>query len=110
MPVTRPVVFISSTSKDLMQHREAAAKAARRAGFFDVKMEDFEAQSEKLPYNKCMQKVRECDVMVVIVAHRYGWVPPDQPGILAKSITWLECEEILRVGKEVLAFVVDADL
>ena len=92
-----------------MQHREAAAKAARQAGFFDVKMEDFEAQSEKLPYNKCMQKVRECDVMVVIVAHRYGWVPPDQPGILAKSITWLECEEILRVGKEVLAFVVDAD-
>ena len=33
MPVTRPVVFISSTAKDLPEHREAAAKAARQAGF-----------------------------------------------------------------------------
>jgi hypothetical protein len=56
-----------------------------------------------------MEKVRDCDVLVAIVAHRYGWVPPDQPGGLAKSITWLECEESLGVKKEVLAFVVDPE-
>ena len=96
MPITKPIVFISSTAKDLAAHRDAAAKAARQAGFEDVRMEDFEAQSRKPPYAACMEKVRECDVLVVIVAHRYGWVPEDQPGKQAKSITWLECEEMLR--------------
>ena len=114
MPITKPIVFISSTAKDLAAHRDAAAKAARQAGFEDVRMEDFEAQSRKPPYAACMEKVRECDVLVVIVAHRYGWVPEDQPDKQAKSITWLECEEMLREAKEkpskeVLAFVVDPD-
>ena len=114
MPITKPVVFISSTAKDLIAHRDAAAKAARQSGFEDVRMEDFEAQSLNPPYAACMEKVRECDVLVVIVADRYGWVPEDQPDNQAKSITWLECEEMLREAKEkpskeVLAFVVDQD-
>ncbi|MGA7239733.1 MAG: DUF4062 domain-containing protein [Bryobacteraceae bacterium] len=114
MPIAKPVVFISSTSKDLAAHRDAAARAARQAGFEDVRMEDFEARSRKPPYAACMEKVRECDVLVVIVAHRYGWVPEDQPDKQAKSITWLECEEMLHLAKEkpskeVLAFVVDPD-
>jgi formylglycine-generating enzyme required for sulfatase activity len=107
MPITKPVVFISSTAKDLAEHRDAAARAARQAGFEARTMEDFEAQTLKPPYPACMAVVRGCDVLVAIVAHRYGWAPQDQPDKLAKSITWLECEEILRAGKEVLAFVVD---
>ncbi len=110
MPSTKPVVFISSTAKDLAQHREAAAQAARQAGFDCQMMEEFEAQSLKPPYAACMQKVRPCDVLIVLVAHRYGWVPEDQPDKQAKSITWLECEEALRdPKKEVLAFVIDPD-
>src|SRR5260370_22889002 len=62
MPIIKPVVFISSTSKDLPEHREAAAKAARQAGFEASMMEDFEAQSLKPPYPACMEKVRGCDV------------------------------------------------
>src|SRR2546427_7075109 len=106
MPITKPVVFISSTAKDLQEHREAAARAARQAGFDAQMMEDFEAQSLKPAYPACMEKVRACDVLVVIVAHRYGWVPEDQPDKQTKSISWLECEEIRRAGKELLAFVV----
>jgi len=34
-------------------------------------------------------------------------VPPDQPANHFKSITWIECEEAARQGKEVLAFLVD---
>lgn len=45
MPITKPVVFISSTAKDLQEHREAAAEAARQAGFEYQMMEDFEAQN-----------------------------------------------------------------
>ena len=107
MPIIKPVVFISSTAKDLQEHREAAARAARQAGFEAQMMEDFEAQSLKPPYPACMEKVRDCDVLIVIVAHRYGWAPQGQPDKQSKSITWLECEQIRGAGKEVLAFVVD---
>src|SRR5258708_5736199 len=80
MPIIKPVVFISSTAKDLQEHREAAARAARQAGFEAQMMEDFEAQSLKPPYPACLEKVRDCDVLIVIVAHRYGWAPQDQAG------------------------------
>ena len=84
------LVFISSTAKDLLKYREAADRAAKQAGFKAGMMEDFEAQSLKPPYQACMDKVRKCDVLVVIVAHRCGWVPANQPGNHAKSIAWLE--------------------
>ena len=41
--------------------------------------------------------------MVVIVAHRYGWIPPGK----RKSITRLECEHAKLKGKPVIAFEVD---
>src|SRR5262249_41173627 len=107
MPITKPVVFISSTAKDLEAHRAAAFKAARQAGFEPVMMEDFEAQTLRPPYPACMEKVAGCDVLAVIVAHRYGWVPADQPGNQTKSITWLECDQAIAQSKEVLAFVVN---
>ena len=99
-------VFISSTSEDLKEYRKAAERAASRAGFRQVMMEDF-AASGRLPLDVCREKVSEADVLVVIVAHRYGWVPPGQPPNQFHSITWLECEEAARQGKEVLAFLVD---
>ncbi len=73
------------------------------AGCHPVMMEYFTPQGKRKPYAACMQEVDSCDVVIVIVAHRYGWVPPDQPDGGEKSITWLECER----GKEVIACVVD---
>jgi len=101
-----PSVFISSTSDDLKEYRKAADRAATRAGFRQVMMEDFPATGHP-PLDVCRAKVSEADVLVAIVAHRYGWVSPDQPASQFKSITWLECEEAARQGKEVLAFLVD---
>jgi hypothetical protein len=55
-----------------------------------------------------MERVASINVLVVIVAHRYGWVPPDQPGKEGKSITWLECEQAaVNDRHEVLAFILD---
>lgn len=72
-------------------------------------MQEYFAASGGPPLRVCLDKVSPCDVLVVIVAHRYGWVPPDQPGGDTKSITWLECERAERDGKKVLAFLVDKD-
>jgi hypothetical protein len=106
---TMPLVFISSTEEDLKDYRAAAREATLRAGFQPVMMEYFAAQGQSQPYRGCMAKVDPCHLLVVIVAHRYGWIPQDQPGGQPKSITWLECEhaQTKKNQAEVLAFVVD---
>jgi formylglycine-generating enzyme required for sulfatase activity len=110
--VTTPAVFISSTAEDLGPYRTKAREAAERAGFRVIGMESFEGRDER-PLVVCQEKIAQCDVVVAIVAHRYGWVPPDQPpaadGSQDKSITWLECEHAKSLGQEVLAFLVDDD-
>jgi hypothetical protein len=101
-----PCVFISSTVEDLKDYRAAARDAALRAGFLPDLQEYWEAKDNS-PYQECMERVAGTDVLVVIVAHRYGWVPPDQPGKEGKSITWLECEQAIKDGHEVLAFLLE---
>jgi hypothetical protein len=66
-------------------------------------MEYFTPQGKRKPYPACMREVEGCDVVVAIVAHRYGWVPANEPDGGDKSITWLECER----AKEVIACVID---
>ena len=100
-------VFISSTSEDLAAHREAARDAAVGARMLPIMMEYFVASGEHPPLEACLSQVSEADLLVVVVAHRYGWVPPDQGADQPKSITWLECEQAVSEGKEVLAFLVD---
>jgi formylglycine-generating enzyme required for sulfatase activity len=103
-----PVVFISSTSDDLKEHREQAAKAAAASGFSPRMMEYFPSSGHKPALPACLEKVAEAEVVVVIVAHRYGWVPDGPQNPEQKSITWLECDYARDVTKkEVLAFLVD---
>ena len=114
-PKTTPIVFISSTIEDLEQHRAKARDAINQVGFVPRMKEYFAARGDKGPLAVCLEKVSgsatepPADVVVLIVAHRYGWVPEDQPGSDRKSITWLECEKARENGKEVLAFVVKRD-
>jgi formylglycine-generating enzyme required for sulfatase activity len=102
-----PIVFISSTAEDLKLHRAAARDAVNTAELVPRMMEYFVAEGDKPLLAACLAKVADADVVVAFVAHRYGWIPPDQPRGADKSITWLECEEAVRAGKEILAFVVD---
>ncbi len=102
------VVFISSTSEDLKEHREMAMQAARASGFSPRAMEYFPASGHLPSLPACLEKVDDAEVAVVLVAHRYGWVPDDRSNPDRKSITWLECDHArLANGKEVLAFLVD---
>ncbi len=96
--------FISSTSEDLGVYRARARDAALAGKLLPEMMEYFTASGKHKPLRECLAKVKECDVLVVIVAHRYGWKPPGKRG---KSVTWLECLEAERQGKEVIAFLVD---
>ncbi len=101
-PKQTPQVFISGTSTDLRPYREAAKKATFDAGCYPRAMEHFSGQDHP-PYDVCMSEVDKSDVVVAIVAHRYGWVPPGKD----RSITWYECERARNSKKQVLAFIVD---
>ena len=99
-------VFISSTAEDLRGYRQSARDAILPLDMHPV-MFEYSPATANPPLEECLSRVRTCDVLVVIVAHRYGWIPPDQPGRHRKSITWLECEEAVKSGEEVLAFLLD---
>ena len=96
-------VFISSTSEDLKEYRLAARDAVLAVGLRPEMMEYF-AASGGPPLSECLARVSPCDLVVVLVAERYGWVPPDQDDSGARSITWLECEHAAQQGKDVLVF------
>jgi formylglycine-generating enzyme required for sulfatase activity len=73
-------------------------------------MQEYWAAQDNRPLNVCLERVRAAHVLVVVIAHRFGWVPLDQPETdpaKRKSITWLECEQALDSGKDVLAFLID---
>ena len=100
-------IFLSSTAIDLKDHRQKVSDAIMRMGDLPVAMETFGALPNE-PVEVCQKKVRECDALVVMVAHRYGWVPgTDEGGDGNKSITWLEVETALDANKPVFAFLVD---
>ena len=100
-------VFISSTFEDLRAYREAAKEAALGAEMLPRMQEYFNAAGDRPPLARCLAEVAACDLTVVIVAHRYGWIPADQPAGQAKSITRLEVDQAIEGGQEVLAFLVD---
>jgi Domain of unknown function (DUF4062) len=65
-------VFLSSTSKDLEQSREAAFRAiAGMHGYHCVRMEDF-GSIDEAPDDFCRAKIAKCDLIVCIVGPLYG--------------------------------------
>ncbi len=108
--IERPFrIFLSSTSEDLKDYRGGVAEAIERFDQQAVRMEIFAAEP-RAPLEVCRARVAECDAVVVMVAHRYGWVPSvEEGGDGKKSVTWLEVEAALGADKPVFAFLVDPD-
>lgn len=96
------IVYISSTYKDLVKEREAAAQAVRRLAHSTLAMEDYVA-SDKRPVDKCLEDVRKCDIYIGIFARRYGFIPDGYD----KSITHLEYETAGEAGIPRLIFLSD---
>ncbi len=100
-------IFLSSTAIDMQEHRQKVIDAILRLDHMPVMMESFGA-IPKTPVEVCKSKVLECDAIVVMLAHRYGWVPTiDDGGDGKKSITWIEVETALENDIPVYAFIVD---
>jgi tetratricopeptide (TPR) repeat protein len=97
-------VFLSSTAQDLVAYRRVADDTILRLSQESVAMERFGPLPGE-PVAECERKARESDVVVCIVAHRYGFVPDKGKG----SITRREVEAAKAAGKDVLVWVVAED-
>ena len=100
-------IFLSSTSVDLDEHRRTVKEVLTEMGQFTVAMESFGANPNK-PFDKCRDEVLRCDALIVLVGHRYGWVPSKaEGGDGRRSITWHEVQWALDGSLPVYAFLVD---
>ncbi len=106
-------VFISYTGQDLEAHANVVSDMVRRlsnnTGHNWVAI-DHKAWSPsgKPSVAECVEQVARCDILVVLVAFRYGWVPSAaEGGDGQKSITRIEVEEARRRGLEVIPFLVE---
>ena len=90
-------VFLSSTSKDLEQCREAAFRAIEGLlGYHCVRMEDF-GSIDETPDDFCRTKVGECDLFVCIAGPLYGSRNPAGSSLTSGAITMWSAAVVVRL-------------
>jgi hypothetical protein len=102
-------VFVSSTSEDLKVHRAVARQVIGNMRWYAVMMEDFGASSTAT-VGACQDELAKCQLMLLIVAFRQGWVPSiEQGGNGNDSITALELAFARQHRIPVLAMLASDD-
>jgi hypothetical protein len=100
-----PRVFISSTSIDLQDYRQAAFRAIHALGGYADDM-IFWSADERDGATVSTDRVRQSDVLILLLAHRYGYVPDGA----SYSVTEMEFRAAREAKVPVLAFVLDEDV
>ncbi|MBD0374899.1 MAG: DUF4062 domain-containing protein [Bacteroidota bacterium] len=97
-------VYISSTFRDLKDHRERVIDLLQKfPDKFDlVAMENYVAEALP-PVDKCVQDVLGCDIYILLLANRYGFIPQGSD----KSVTEIEYQTAKEHHKEILVFISD---
>jgi hypothetical protein len=85
-------VFISSTSIDLKEEREAIHNALERMKDTETVMMEVFGSRPGTPKDACLAEVTACDIYVGVFGWRYGYVEPDS----GLSITELEYREAVQ--------------
>ncbi len=96
-------VFISSASGALAPYRLAAMEICARLDMIPVSMEEFDPERPP-PEELSRREIEDCDVFVLLLAHRYGSRPPGQ------RLSYTEREYQFAVNRSsmpLIAFVVD---
>lgn len=83
-------VFVSSTSEDLKDYRAVARNVILDMQWQPEMMEHFGAMTQPT-VRACCDVVERCDLLVLVVAWRQGWVPSQEQGGNGRdSVTALE--------------------
>ena len=98
-------VYVSSTSLDLQDHRQAVIEALMRSGHMPVCME-YQPAADVTPKEECMRQVSTCDLYVGIFAWRYGYIPLH----CDISITEMEYRTAIEQKIPAIVFLLKEDL
>jgi len=103
-------VYISSTYSDLKNYRQEVInffdKKTLKENFDLLSMEGYTAD-DKEPAMECINDVKDCNIYILIIANRYGFIPP-QNNPAEISITEIEYNTALQdPAKTILAFFAD---
>lgn len=102
----RKDVYISSTLRDLADHLQAVQDAILRLGMSPMMMENFSASNQDA-LTASLEMVKRSDIHIVILGHRYGYIPDDARNPDRLSIVELEYNEAVRLGNPIIAFIMD---
>lgn len=95
-------VFISSTSKDLVEYRQGVDRAIRRLELRPINMDDFGSQPGGAT-GVSVREVGKADIFIGIIARRYGYVPQG----MDTSVTEQEYDQAVRLKIPRLMYLLD---
>lgn len=98
----RFTIFISSTYLDLKDYRETVRTAVFRMRNHASDMIYWSAD-ERRPDNLSIDELREADLVILILAHRYGTIPEGQD----RSITEIEYDAATEANIPVIPFFIE---
>lgn len=96
-------VYVSSTHEDLKQSRVEVIEWLRMIGYQVLCMEDY-VSDMRAPVEKCLSDVRSCDLFILLVGWRYGFIPP-RGNSQSLSITSMEYQQAKASKKNILVFL-----
>ena len=103
--IQRRIVMISSTARDLPDHREQVRLACIRAGFEPREMMEHLTAEDASAVDVSLRMVEDADVYLGILAYRYGTIPPGAE----ISITEMEYDRAVKLDKPRLIFFIHKD-
>ena len=95
---------MSSTLEDLQEYRTSVRRAVQRLQNHADDM-IFWSADEKTPVASSISHVRNTDLLILLVAHRYGHIPEND----TRSITEIEFDTAIEQDIPILAFFVESD-
>ncbi len=107
-PKAYQAIMLSSTFTDLKEHRQRATKAIEKFGYRANVMEYDGARADANVIESSLKMVRDSAGYICVISLKYGQTPfdPDEnPDRL--SITELEFNEAMRLGRPIVLFVMD---
>lgn len=101
-------VMISSTARDLPDHRKEAMSACSRMGMFADAMENLTG-TDADAIDVSLDMVNRAKIYVGIFAHRYGYIPKDPRNPTEISITEMEYNRAVERGIPRLIYIMHED-
>src|SRR3712207_2051507 len=97
--------MISSTARDLPEHREKVMHACLRLGMVQPEMMEHLSAADANAVEVSLRMVEKADVYLGVFAHRYGYVPPGSE----ISVTEMEYNRAVERGIPRLIFLMHDD-